>query len=305
MSPTQSPFRFNEERHGAILAFVNRCGIVSKDHLVTLTGKSPRQVERTTTGLIAERYLYAKRRHFHKNIYSIDYAALSVLRRRGVPDDHLNKVRLSERSELFLDHDLQVVDVHVALERACEGSPFQLSDWREGKKALYERVTFTEDGGETTLPFYLDAFFTLTDSHQRPLTAALLDVLHKTEYKDFENKIKACHHAFAQGVHQKKFGVDKCLVIFPVVDPDRIPRFCEIAAALLPPREAKFYYFAPFSYFANANPAHVFGKIFVSARDYQKGKRYQLLPPLAASPCTSYTKREGVLTPAAHSRVTV
>jgi len=99
---------------------------------------------------------------FQKHIYVIGREGINVLVVQGVGSRELieSRLRHQELKELFLNHQLMVVDLRCMLELACRGTGLKLSAWREGKE-LWDRVTTWQDRERIELPVCPDAFFSL------------------------------------------------------------------------------------------------------------------------------------------------
>jgi len=271
----------------AILTYVYQCRLVTIEHLIVLTGRSRRVVNRRLVKLTDQKYLYRKRSFpFMKYVYTINRAAATELVERGVASKETLdlRVRLHELTELFLRHALMLTDVHVALEVASRGSPIKLVEWREGKE-LYDSVILLEDGERKKYPVRPDAFFTLQDT-RRPGGKNMADFFLEvdrstTTSKRFQRKMKGYWGYFKEGLHEKKYGIRSARVITITLTEARAVNLCEAVREVIPREEGRFYYFAPVKWFSVSSPEQVFGEIFMTPRDYETGKRYSLIPPLA------------------------
>lgn len=270
-----------------ILEFIYLFRLVTIEHLIILTERSRRTLNRRLVRLAENRYVYRRRSFpFEKFIYTINRAAAPILVERGVASKEVLdlRVRLHELTDLFLKHALMMTDIHVALELAGRSSPSKLISWREGKE-LYDRVLVREDGREQRLSVRPDAFFTLQDTRrpegQNKSHFFLEADRSTTTHKRFQRKIQGYSGYFEQGLHTKKYGIRNARVLTITLTKSRALGLCEAASEVLEKKNSKFYYFAPVEHFSLSEPEEVFGDIFFSPRDYHEGKRYQLVLPLA------------------------
>ena len=67
---------------------------------------------------------------------------INILVEQGLASRELveSRLRHHELKELFLKHQLMLVDLHCILELACRGTSLKLITWREGKE-LWDTVT--------------------------------------------------------------------------------------------------------------------------------------------------------------------
>ena len=95
----------------------------------------------------------------------LSLASIAELVAAGIATPALlaERLRTHELTELFLKHEMLIVDTHVIVNLAPGGNPLRLVKWREGK-SLWDSVTVMERGGSRNLPILPDAFFTLEDS---------------------------------------------------------------------------------------------------------------------------------------------
>ena len=96
---------------------------------------------------------------FQKHIYVIGREGIDVLVEQGIASRELIECRLrhQELKELFLKHQLMLVDLRCILELACRGTTIRLTAWREGKD-LWDRVVTWQERERVELPVCPDAF---------------------------------------------------------------------------------------------------------------------------------------------------
>lgn len=71
------------------------------------------------------------------------------------------RLRSHELTQYYLEHEMLIVDTHIALTRASKDGPIRLLDWSQGK----ENYDFVMVGGQR-IPVSPDAFFTLEDGRR-------------------------------------------------------------------------------------------------------------------------------------------
>jgi len=283
---TQKGFRLTKDDVD-ILRFVYLCHLVTIEHLMSLTGRSRRTLNRRLVRLTEHKYVYRRRAFpFEKYIYTINRSAAPVLVGLGIaPKEMIDlRVRLHELTDLFIRHALMLTDIHISLELAGRISPIKLLEWREGKD-LYDRVLVMEDGSQRRYPIRPDAFFTLLDTRReegRNKLHFFLEVDRSTTtHKRFQRKVGGYSAYFQQGLQTKKYGIKNARVLTITLTKERALGLCEAGHEVLDPGVARFYYFAPVEHFSISEPEQVFEEIFYTPRDFREGKRYQLIPPLA------------------------
>ena len=269
-----------------ILNFIYSFRLVTIEHLILLTERSRRTLNRRLVKLAENKFVYRRRSFpFEKFIYTINRAAAPILVEQGIASKEVLdlRVRLHELSDLFLKHALMMTDIHVSLELAGRSSPIRLNSWREGKD-LYDKVLVREDGEQKRIAVRPDAFFTLLDTRrpegQNKSHFFLEADRSTTTHKRFQRKIRGYSLYFQQGLQTKRYAIRNARVLTITLTKERALGLCEAASEVLDLRDSKFYYFAPVEHFSLSDPKEVFGEIFLSPKDYQGDKRYQLVPPL-------------------------
>jgi len=270
----------------AIFKLIYEHRFLRREHLSALTGRPAKRLHRRLFKLITAGYLSAIRLPQQKHIYSLGKASVPVLVEQGIaPDDLLaQRTRVHELKELFLRHEMMIVDIHVILTLASRTSDLRLVAWQEGR-ALYDSVNVSERDGLRRLPIRPDAYFTIEDT-RRPAGANrahfFLEADRSTATQTrFTDKIRAYWHYLEQGLHTSKFGIKTFRALTVTVTDERAQNLCQLAAALLPERARKYFLFSSLKTFSLENPAPIFGTTYLSARNPEPGARFPLVPPPA------------------------
>ena len=270
-----------------ILAFLFRLRLATIDHLIALTGRSFRVVHRRLEKLRKEKYVLCKRRPFQKYVFSIGRKSTEVLAQAGI--DSIEALRWARKnrefSDLFLEHALMISDIHTALQLATSGSPFEIALWRNEDTNLRDSVWVREaDRTETKLPIRPDAHFCLRDTRrpegENSFNFFLEADRSTTTNKRFQRKIRGYSAYFEQGLHTKKFGIRSVRVLTVTLNEQRAKILSKASRDVLRKGVGNFYFFTPVSHFAFDNSDHIFEPIFISAEDFDSGKRYGFIPPL-------------------------
>jgi len=257
------------------------------EHLSALTRRSPKRLHRRLLKLIGLGYLTSIRLPQQKHIYGLGKAAMPILVEQGIadPDVLAQRVRVHELKELFLKHEMMIVDIHVAFALAAGVDRQQVVAWREGKD-LFDSVAFTDQHGHTRLPIRPDAFFTIEDA-RRPAGANhahyFLEADRSTATQTrFQEKIIAYWQYLEQGLHVKKYGIKNFRVLTVTLTHKRAENLCTLAAAVLPERARKYYLFTG-EKFSHESPLSVYGSVYLSPRS-PGADRYPLVPPPQSTP---------------------
>jgi hypothetical protein len=192
--------------------------------------------------------------------------------------------RHNELKDLFLKHELMVVDLHSILELATRLSEIRLVGWREGP-SIFDRVAFSESGARRKSPVRPDALFTLLDPRRpegRNTASYLLEADRSTTaHSRYRQKLLAFWHYFQQGCQTAKFGIKKFRVVIVTLTPARAWNLCEMAAKALPSSvAAQMFLFSSVDNFSLENPAGILDDIFIRPKDFKDGIRHRLVPPL-------------------------
>jgi len=257
--------------------------LLRAEHISALTDRSEKRVHRRLHKLIETGYLKSIRLPQQKHIYGLSKKATVVLIEEGLGNAELlsQRIRIHELKELFLKHEMMIVDLHVILTLATHESTFRLIAWREGRE-LFDYVSITDHQGVRKLPVRPDAFFTLEDS-RRPQGASrasfFLEADRSTATQTrFKEKISAYWHYLEQGLYTKKFDSKGFRVLTVAVTEARAENLCVLAASLLPEVARKYYFFTALKNFSLENPAPIFNDIYLSPRTAQSKTRYPLIP---------------------------
>ena len=258
-----------------------------REHFSALTGRPPKRLHRRLLKLVEKGYLSAIRLPQQKHIYALAKAALPVLVEHGVGDLDLLLVRLRthELKELFLKHEMMIVDLHVILAIATRGGELRLTDWQEGRE-LYDTVDVSDHSGVNRLPVRPDAFLTLEDS-RRPEGANrawfFLEADRSTTTQTrFKEKIRAYWNYLQQGLHVTKFGIKRFRVLTVTLTPERAQNLRNLAASSLPEAARRYFLFASLHSFSLESPNSILQSVWLSARD--TGTYHELIPPPAPTP---------------------
>ncbi len=126
----------------AILSAVYEYRFVHREHLSLLTGRHPKRLHRRLLKLVQNRYLTTTRLPQQKHIYSIGRAGLPVLVAHGMISGDLSRERLrvNERKELFLKHEMLIVDHHILFTLAGKKSGLQETRANHYRHTYYKDV---------------------------------------------------------------------------------------------------------------------------------------------------------------------
>ncbi|MBX9660394.1 MAG: replication-relaxation family protein [Nitrospiraceae bacterium] len=254
------------------------------EHISALTGRAAKRVHRRLFKLIHAGYLTSIRLPQQKHIYGLGKKAGAVLVEEGIAQPELlsERLRAHELKELFLKHEMMLVDLHVILALASRESDLRLVAWQEGRK-LFDYVSVQDHDGVRKLPVRPDAFFTIEDS-RRPDGANrahfFLEIDRSTENQTrFKEKISAYWHYLEQGLHARKFGIKNFRILTVTLTDSRAKNLCDLAGSLLPERARKYYFFSALKNFSLENPAPILGDVYFSPRPGGSETRYPLVPP--------------------------
>jgi hypothetical protein len=180
------------------------------DNLSVLTGRSYKKLHGRLFKLAQHGYLKRIILPLQKHIYAIGPAAVPVLVEQGTASAELaaERLRSHELKELFLKHQMMVVDIHTML-AAPSTEAIKLVAWKEGWR-LQDHVDVVERGVRRRLPIYPDAYFTLGE-RARPAghneASFFLEADRSTTtHARFAEKIVAYWSYLTQGLHTKIYG---------------------------------------------------------------------------------------------------
>ena len=258
-----------------------------REHFTVLTNRPAKRLHRRLLKLVENGYITAIRFPRQKHIYALAKAALPILVEHGIADLDLlsQRLRTHELKELFLNHEMMIVDLHTVLDLAIREGTLRLIDWREGR-GLYDTVQVADNAGVRWLPVRPDAFFTLEDS-RRPEGANrawfFLEADRSTTTQTrFKEKIRAYWNYLEQGLHTKKYGIKNFRVLTVTLTVARAQNLRDLAAAELPERARKYFLFASIGSFSLDSAVAILEPVWLSARE--RGTYHQLIPTPAPPP---------------------
>ena len=233
-----------------ILALTHEHRFLRRNQLSTLTGRHAKRLHRRLLKLESNGYLTTVRMPLQPYIYGLGRAGIEVLVEQGRATAEVleKRLRIHELTELFLKHELMIVDIHVRLSLSSRDGDVSLVQWKEGR-VLHDSVVAADDKGTNRLPVRPDAFFTLLDS-RRPDGAnranyALEADRSTTTHARFQEKIRAYWAYIEQGRHQKKLGVKKFRILTVTLTDARAENLSKLATSTLPERARKYFLFVP------------------------------------------------------------
>jgi|SRR5579871_702628 len=209
----QFPAHFHfTDRDAEIIQYVYELRLATLDHLVALTNRSYKTLERRVPKLRAEKYLQRLRPRPHKGLYVIGREAVPLLIREGyAPDDIAEKRRReTEWKDLTIPHALLLASIHTKLLLLSRGSPITLTAWHHDGPDLWDNVQTPQDG---KLPVRPDAHFILRHAK---LPADKNNKLHffleadvgTMSHGKIESKINAYIAYHEQQKHVTRFGIN-------------------------------------------------------------------------------------------------
>jgi hypothetical protein len=257
-----------------------------REHITALVGRHPKSVHRRLFKLAATGYLAVIRLPLQKHIYALGKKAVPILVEQGRAQPQLLAARLRTRElkELFLKHEMMLVDFHFML--ACASrrpeAPLELGHWQEGRELWDHPVSCFGRQGQTTLPFRPDAMFSLIDRRRnRELEGNFfLEADRSSEgHPMFTEKILAYWNYHEQRRHVKKFDIETFRVLTVTLTDARADNLCRMTAAIptsqLPERARKYFLYTSLQ--ALGDGAGIFDSIYYSAQD--PSVRKPLIPP--------------------------
>jgi DNA-binding Lrp family transcriptional regulator len=250
--PGKNSFQF-AERDIEILHHVHQLRLAHITHIALLTGRSEKALARRLLKLQVHGYLSRITRRPEKLLYVVGGQGLAVLVETGfAPEEVLNhRPRHSELKEIWLKHFLLVVDVHVRLILGSRTGSTRIIQWKEGQ-ALWDRVTFREQGADVTLPVRPDAFFALRDVSRPEGKNTLYFFLEADRstmaHSRMESKLKAYVQYFQKGLHTRKHvGVKLFQVLTITETPQRAQSLAAAMKEVIPAQAQRWYHFMPLS----------------------------------------------------------
>jgi hypothetical protein len=266
----------------ALFKLVYQYRLLRREHLCALSGRPQKRLHRRLLKLVRSRHLTTIKLPQQKHIYGIGPLAVPILVEEGIADPEMlaQRSRIHELKELFLKHEMMVVDLHVMLALATRRHDLRLIAWREGRE-LHDSVTVSDHDGMNKLPVRPDAFFTLEDSRRRAganKAHFFLEADRSTETQSrFRDKIRAYWHYIEQGLHVQKFDSPNVRVLTVAKTDERAKNLTLLTRSLLPERAHKYYYFSSLNNFSLENPSPILEAVHLSPRDVNR--RYLLVRP--------------------------
>jgi hypothetical protein len=255
------------------------------DNLALLTGRAYKKVHGRVFKLAEHGYLKTIKLPLQKHIYAIGAKAVHVLVEQGAASAELatQRLRSHELKELFLKHEMMVVDIHTMLRAAGTGT-IKLVAWREGPE-LFDRVEVR--GRERRfLPMRPDAMFTLEDSSrpagQNQISAFLEADRSTTTHARFEEKLVAYWNYLQQGMHERRYGIRSFRTVTVAITRERAVNLCSHAARVLPPQAHRYFLFGSLADCPLAEPSRMLGAVFATPKDPSGRERVFLVPPRTA-----------------------
>jgi hypothetical protein len=265
-----------------VLKAVFEFRFLRREHLSALTGRPAKRLHRRLFTLVENGYLLVTRLPQQKHIYSLGRTGVTALVSEGVIKDEtaFRRIRTSELKELFLKHEMMIVDQHVRLRLAGRVGESQLVYWEEGR-GLFDAVMIVDRHGLVKLPVRPDAFFTIEDTRRDEGNNRFhffLEIDRSTmAHTAFREKLKAYRHYREQGLHAKKMGIKSFRVLTVTLTVARARNLCELAGAMLPEGVRKHFLFAAMDRYSLGGPNRVLDNIYFSARDRGRDA-YPLVP---------------------------
>lgn len=254
------------------------------DHVSALTSRSYKKAHGRLLKLVQNHYLARIELPFQKHIYVIGREGINVLVEQGIASRELIEWRLRhhELKELFLRHQLMLVDLHCMLELAGKNTGVKLATWREGKE-LWENVTTWHNRERVSLPVCPDAFFTLQDN-ARPEGRNRLNFFLEadrstTTHKRFQNKLIAYRQYMEDGRHIEKYGIKAFRVVTFTLTKERAESLNDAAREVIPTEALKYFLFASVEGLSITTPEPILSSIFMSPREPRTQKQ-RLVPEL-------------------------
>ena len=266
-----------------VLKAVSEFRFLLREHLSALTGRSAKRLHRRLLALVKNGYLLVTRLPQQKHIYSLGRAGITALVTEGAIKDgaDVRRIRTSELKELFLKHEMMIVDQHVTLRLAERVGDLRLIRWEEGR-GLFDSVIVTDHRGFIKLPVRPDAFFTLEDTRRdegKNRFHFFLEIDRSTmPHTAFREKLRAYRHYREQGLHAKKLGIQSYRVLTVTLTGTRAHNLRDLAGAMLPEGARKHFLFTAMDNYSLRDPNSIFGDIYLSARDRGQDVTYPLIP---------------------------
>jgi hypothetical protein len=233
-----------------ILGLVLDHRFLQRGQVSALTGRHPKRLHRRLSKLEQHGYLTTLRFPHREYIYGLGRAGSLILVEQGRAEAELleDRLRTHELTELFLKHEMMIVDIHVRLTLASHADAVRIELWKEGSE-LHDSVVAVDHKGSSRLPVRPDAFFSLLDSRRQEGANRANYMLEAdrstTTHTRFEDKIRAYWAYIEQGRHQQKFAIKGFRVLTVTLTDARAKNLSAFAASVLPERARKYFFFTP------------------------------------------------------------
>ena len=267
-----------------MIRYIHEYRFLQIGHVSALLNRSYKKVHGRLLKLAQRHFLARIQLPFQKHIYVIGREGINVLVEQGIASRELIEWRLRhhELKELFLKHQLMLVDLHCMLELASRGTNITLSIWREGKE-LWDTVTMWRDRKRVDLPVCPDAFFVLEDK-SRPEGRNRLNFFVEADrststHKRFQQKLVAYWQYRKDGLHTKKYGIKTFRIVTFTLTPARAISLSAAAREVLPSEALNYFVFASADGLSLGNASPILSAMFISPREPDgSSTRLRLVP---------------------------
>lgn len=257
------------ERDIVLIRMVYEYRFLHIDHLSALVGRSYKKVHGRLLHLVRHGFLSRIEFPFQRHIYVIGRGGIDLLVEQGIAPRELIDCRLrhQELTELFLKHQLMLIDLRCMLDLACRGTHLRLQSWREGKE-LWDRVATWRGHERIELPVCPDAFFVLEDGSRPPGSNRLNFFLEAdrstTTHKRFVQKLIAYEEYLGQRRHHVKYGIKSFRVVTFTLTEPRALLLGAAAHDALREETFKYFLFATMDGLSIRAPQPILADIFVA-----------------------------------------
>jgi hypothetical protein len=210
-------------------------------------------------------------------VYQLKPRGILKAKEYGFADDDYCYTR--EKSNLFLQHDLLLTHIHLALELATRSTPLELVAWEQRRSVLLDWVDH-ETGRLSVNP---DALLGLKDGDKpdgQNTSYFFLEVVRSREsdYHRQQSYYMRKMHAFAayhaQGKHRTRYGISNFRVITITPTQQRTLNLCrKLQGAGL---GSKRFWFTSIEPVSPDEPVRILDKIFFTPKDFEEGALYGL-----------------------------
>jgi hypothetical protein len=263
-----------------IFRYLSEYRLLCRDHLSALTGRDPKRLHRRILKLLESGHLKRIKLPLAPHIYFLGPDAIPVLLNHGILNERdVKRRREHELGPDFLQHEMLISSIHIALDLAGRASHVKLSNWQQGKEELTDAITDMH-GRRTLCP---DAFFILEDT-MRPAGENRRGFLLEADRSSMSRagqmteKYARYRDYIAASLHQKKYGIQSVRVVTVTETRARAESLCALVAETLPRDFQKFFRFGTLGDFSLDEPAAILGAAFIHPHDFRGGKRYELMP---------------------------